>query len=151
MSRHCPRRGWLALKLENTSFWSTSANTRAVPLGFERGFGIDGDGGGFGDLGDEGAKAAIGIHPVDAAGVGVAEAVDVFDGELGFAEAARADDHARALDDGGAIAEEGVVELPEGIHAADELAVERAVGHAMALGEGADGRKLSPQAMDSAS
>ena len=108
------------------------------------GFGIEGDAGGVGDLGDEGAEAAVGVDPVDATGVAEAKAVGVFDGGLGFAEAAGAGDDADALDDGGgaAAAVKGVVDGEEVGGAADEFIGEGTVGEAVLGGEGVDGRKL---------
>jgi hypothetical protein len=105
---------------------------------------IDLDAGGFADLRNEGGQAPIGIDPINAARINRPKPVCVFDGELRLPKTARADDNDFASQDGCAVAEERIMEVPERVHPPDELLTNRTVRHAMSLWQRTDRRQLRP-------
>ena len=96
------------------------------------------------DLRDECTQAAIGVDPVHAARVSGPEPVGILDRELCLPKAARADNHAGALEDCCAVAKERIMQLPERIHPSDELVAERMVGHTMPFRQRIDRRQFRP-------
>jgi len=70
--------------------------------------------------------------------------VCVLDGKLSLAKPARADDHDFACQDGRAVPEERIMELPERVHTSDEFLAQRTVWHAMPLRQRTGRRQLRP-------
>ena len=92
---------------------------------------------------DHFVKAAVGIHPIHAAGIDGAEAMGVFDGQLCLPQASGASNDASALKNSSAILEERVIQVPDCADTAYEFVAERVIGHPMTLWERMHWRKLA--------